>query len=128
MKNIFAKDNKTIRLKVKNKVVTIQGSSTNHNDVLELEAFAQKQVSVQQVIRDVKYPSLLLSKNNKKAKALEAKIKLAFDDVKKLKITIYGEYAEVLGLVEKRSTKLAIHRFLLTTLAVRKVVNKILAK
>jgi osmotically-inducible protein OsmY len=123
--HILGDKKRSMSVKVKNKVVTLVGSSSNNNDILNIEEFAMKQLGVQDVIHLVKLAPSLVVKNVKKAKFLELKIKEVFDGVKYITISIYGEYAEVSGTVRFLADKVLVEKYLLKTLPLKRIVNKL---
>jgi osmotically-inducible protein OsmY len=123
--HILGDKKRSISIKAKNRVVTLVGATAHHADVLDIEDFAMRQPGVQEVIRNIKYSTAVMSKNVKKAKELESKIGNLFNGVKHIAITIHGEIAEVSGTVKIKADKSLVEKYLLQTLTVKKVVNKL---
>ena len=126
--NILGSKKRSLSVKVRNKIVTLMGAASYLGDVLDIEKFAMKQAGVKEIVRLVKYQPSLVLKNTKRAKFLEQKIKKLFDGVKHVSISIYGELAEVSGMVKIKADKALVERYLLQVLPVKKIVNKIFVK
>jgi osmotically-inducible protein OsmY len=123
--NVMGSLKRTISVKVADNAVILTGAASNHTYILDIENFINKQSGVQRVIKDIKYAPSLVSKNAKKAKLLELKIKSLFTGAKYISITIYGEIAEVSGTVLTLADRSLVERYILEMLAIRKVINKL---
>ena len=123
--NILGDRKKSISIKVRSKVVTIEGAIVSHRDVLDIEEFSMKQPGIKNITRLVEYSPKLVLKNIKKAKLVESKIKFLFDGVRYIAIKIYGDFAEVSGSVRMKEDRTLVEKYLLQTLAIKKVINKI---
>ena len=123
--NILGDSKRSLTAKVKDKVVKIIGAAANHGDVFDIEKFAMKQIGVKRIIRKVKYRPSLVSKNVKRAKLLENRVKNIFSGVKYISIHIYGEYVEVSGTIKSNADRVLVESYLLQVLPVKRVVNKL---
>jgi osmotically-inducible protein OsmY len=123
--NILGESKRTTLVKVKDKVVTLSGLASNHGDVIEVENFSMKQQGVKEVIRNIKYKPSVVLKNTKIVKSLEQKIKNIFEGAKHISLSLYGDYAEVSGFVKIRADRSLIQDYILQSLPVKKVINKL---
>ena len=125
MGNILGDKKRAVSIKVKNKIASLLGSVSNHDHVLSIEKFIMKQPGIQHIKREYKYLPSLVSKNTKKAKLIEEKVKKLFDGVKFISVTMYGDTAEISGTVKTHSDRILVEEYVLQSLPVRKLINKI---
>lgn len=123
--NTLGTQKRALGVRVKNKNVTLEGYVAEPKDILPIEEFAMKQASVQKISRNVNYRPSLVKRYTGKAKYLEGKIKNLFTGVKHVSIKLYGETAEVSGIVKAKALRSIVEKYLFQVLPVKKVINKI---
>ena len=123
--NVAKRGKKALSVKVKDKVVTLIGSATSLSHLLSIEEFAMKQPGVVKVKRQISLSPTESRQNTKKAKALEKKIKNIFSGVKYISVRIFGHYVEVSGTVKFKEDKNLVEKFVLQSLPVTRVINKL---
>jgi osmotically-inducible protein OsmY len=125
IENVLGNLKRTISVKVENNSVVLSGAASTQTNILDIENFISKQAGVQKIIKNIKYAPSIVSKNTKKAKLLEVKIKSLFTGAKYISITIFGEFAEVSGTVKTLADRALVERYILEILAIKKVINKL---
>jgi osmotically-inducible protein OsmY len=125
MGNVLGPEKRSITVRVKNKVVTLMGTVTDHHDILKIEKFIMKQTGVQEIVRKVKYRPNTVDKHVDLAKKFEKKIKALFDGVKFISIQLFGDSAEVSGTVLIEEDRKLVEKYLMQTLPIKKVINKL---
>lgn len=125
---MLSDEKRTLSAIVRDQKVKIMGAAKDKDIVDSVINFAEKLPGVLEVINDVKLTTAVVSKNSMLAKNLEAKAKSLFDGVKHISIKLYGDFAEVSGVVRMRDDKKLIERYLLQVLPVKSVINKMSVK
>ncbi len=125
MSNLLGRQKKSILVKVKNQNVTIQGVVSDGGYINDIEEFACKQPGVQQVKKEVTKNPKEVVKNVRMAKKTEKKIIHLFDGVKHISINLFGDNAEISGVVKTYAVRELIKKYVLQSLPVKRVINKL---
>lgn len=126
--NILGDKRKTLSIKVNRGIVSILGTIDSYHDINMIEDFIKKQKSIKQIVRQVEYSSKRVSVNVKKVKELEFKVKNIFHGVKSVSLNLYGDFVEVSGYVSIKEDVKLVERYLLQSLPIQKVINKLVFK
>lgn len=120
----LSSDKRTLSAIVRNRRVKLMGAVKRQEDLEIIKRFAEKLPGIVEVINDAKITSAVVSKNSMMARKLEAKAKNLFEGVKQISIKLYGDFAEVSGVVSMKDDRKLIERYLLQVLPVKSVINK----
>lgn len=125
MSTICGNRRKSLLVKAKKGTVTLFGAAANLEEIREIERFASKIPGVKKLDRQVEFRPALVKRNVERAKLLEQKLKDLFDGVEHISINLYGEFAEVSGMVKFNSDRILVEKYIQQVLPVRRIVNKI---
>lgn len=125
IKNLMPEMNRTIKVQVSDDKAILKGSISNKRKMKKIVNFVSQQPGIMEVKNQVTISKKLAKRNLSKVKKVEDKVRSIFDGVKSISIRIYGERAEVTGIVAKNAQKHLVEKFVLQSLPVKNVLNKL---
>ncbi len=125
VKNLMPEMNRTIKAQVVDHKVILKGSISNKRILRKIVNFVSKQPGIMEVENQVRISKKLAKRNLGKVKKAEERVRNIFEGVKSISIRMYGESAEVTGIVSKNTQKHLVEKYVLQMLPVKKVLNKL---
>jgi len=110
------------------RVVIIDGCIESYSDLNNIENIIKKYKGVRKIIKNVTLTGELNLPVGMREKEIEARLKLVFKDINKLKVIILNDTIEIKGVAENCSTTEFIENMLLEVYSFKNVINKLTVK
>lgn len=123
---LLGESKRSVLVSVKKKKVFLKGKVTKRAHIDDMIEFASKQPGVWHVYSDIKVDEKAAMKRSEKLQKLEEKILVLFEGAKHIVLNRYGNVLEVSGVVRYPFDRGLIEKYLVQTLDVTKVVNKLI--